>query len=171
MRKDSSCNVHNNYKISVSSNYSIGKHFFFPFCYAFSIITTANNNPNILLVVLRLPGCVEAQLSRRTFPFTDLAETGPHYRENVFWLGFRCPCCTASSVGDLQSLQKLPVKSQEDSVPLLKSYTEVRPTCRTQRANLPLPFSRTSPVGRNRENSRCPTVTLTFTIVSTEKWI
>lgn len=166
--------MHSSYKISILSNLSIRNWFFpcfLPLCYAFSIITHINNNPNIVLVVVHLLRCVEAQLYSRTFPLTDLAETGPHYIENVCWFGFWCPCCSASSAGDLQSLQKLPVKSQEDSVLLLKSYAEVRPTCRTQRASLPLPSGRTSPVGRNRENLRCPTITPAFTIASTEKWI
>lgn len=44
-------------------------------------------------------------------------------------------------------------------MPLLKSYAEVSPTCRTQRASSPLPSGPSSPVGRNRENSRCPTET------------
>lgn len=150
--------------------------FFFSFCHyvkllALALVCYVNNNPNIVLLLVHLPRCMEAEPCSRTLPLTDLAETGPHYIENVFWFDFWCPCCSASSVGDLQSLQKLPVKNQEDSVPLLKSYAEVRPTCTTRRANLHPPSRRTSLVGPVWENTRCPTVTPVFTVVSTEKWI
>lgn len=178
MRKNSSCNVHTNYKICIFQMFPYNTDFFFSsFCHyvkllALASVGSVNNNPNIVLLVAHLPGCMEAELCSRTFPWTDLAETGPHYIENVFWFDFRCPCCSASSVGDFQSLQKLPVKNQEDSVPWLKSYAEVGPTCRTQRANLRPPPRRTSLAGPVWENSRWPTVTPVFTVASTEKkWI
>lgn len=119
--------------------------FFFSFCHyvkhlALALVCYVNNNPNIVLLVVHLPACMEAELCSRTFPLTDLAETGPHYIENVFWFDFWCPCCSASSVGDLQSLQSCQSRIRKTQCLYLKVTLKLGPLAELRERTYILPL-------------------------------